>query len=127
MIVNVIVSALMITVVCLFVSQVKPEFSFLIKLSGVCLILLFAVTFAKDKLADFYSYFSGISDISDVLRILIKAAAICIATSVTSSICKENGNTAIAQGVELFGRFAMFSICLPLIESIIKTALSFID
>lgn len=127
MIINVIVAALMITVVCLFISQVKPEFAVLIKLAGVCLILLAAVTFAKDKLADFYSYFSSISDISEVLGILIKAAAICIATSVTSSICKENGNLAIAQGVELFGRFAMFTVCLPLIESIIKTALSFID
>lgn len=127
MITQIIVFAVLITVVCTMLNRVRPDFSFLIKIAGVCLILVFAFDFAKDKISEFYSYFSGISQLSDVLRVLIKAAAVCIATSVTSGICKDNGNTAVAQCVELFGRFAMFAVCLPLIESIIKTALSFID
>lgn len=127
MVVNIIAAALTVTAVCLFINQVKPEFSFLIKLCGICLILFAALMFAGDKLSDFYSYFSGISEISDVLKVLIKAAAVCIATELTSAVCKENGNASVAKAVELFGRFAMFAICLPLIESVVKTALSFLD
>ncbi|MGN1443153.1 MAG: SpoIIIAC/SpoIIIAD family protein [Acutalibacteraceae bacterium] len=127
MILNVIICALTITVISLLIGQIKPEYTFLIKLSGVLIIIFWTLTIAQDKISEFYSYFSQLSDITDVLKTLIKAAAVCIATSITSSICKENGNTAIAQCVELFARFAIFALCLPLIESAIKTALSLID
>lgn len=127
MIVEVIVFAILSTVLCTVLNRDRPDFSFLLKIAGVSLILVLAFDFAKDRISEFYSYFSGLTEISDVLRVLIKAAVICIATSVTSAICKDNGNTAVAQCVELFGRFTMFAVCLPLMESIIKTALSFID
>lgn len=126
MIFNVIICALLITVISLFIGQIKPEYSFFIKLSGVLIILIWTVSYAGNRIEEFYSYFARVSDITDILKILIKAAAVCIATSITSSLCKENGNTAIAGCVELFGRFAMFALCLPLIESVIKTALTLI-
>lgn len=126
MILNVIICALLITVISLFIGQIKPEYSFFIKISGVLILLIWSVSIAGDKFEEFYSYFSQVSGISDILKTLCKAAAVCICASVTSSICRENGNAAIAQCVELFGRLAMFALCLPLIESAIKTALSLI-
>lgn len=127
MVLNVIISALLVTVISLFVGEIKPEYSFLIKIAGIIVIILWTLTIAADKINEFYSYFSGLSDISDLLKILVKAATVCMATSITSSVCRENGNAAIAQCVELFGRFAMFILCLPLIESAVSTALSLID
>ena len=127
MVLNVIICALLVTVISLFIGEIKPEYSFLIKISGIIVIILWTVIIAADKINEFYSYFSELSDISDLLKALVKAAAVCIATSITSSVCRENGNAAIAQCVELFGRLAMFILCLPLIESAVKTALSLID
>lgn len=127
MVLNVIICALILTVISLLIGQIEPEYAFFIKISGVLILLLSILTIAQDKISEFTSYFSQLSDITDVMKTLIKAAAVCIATSITSSICKENGNTAIAQCVELFGRFAIFTLCLPFIESAIKTALSLID
>ena len=57
---------------------------------------------------------------------LLKGAVICIVTKISCDISRDSGNILISDIVDIAGRFMLFAVSLPFIESIVKTAFSFI-
>lgn len=55
-------------------------------------------------------------------EILLKALGIALLTSVCSGICRECGENAAANGVELTGKIEILLLSLPLIDEILGVA-----
>ncbi|MDO4862739.1 MAG: stage III sporulation AC/AD family protein [Ruminococcus sp.] len=53
------------------------------------------------------------------ISLVFKATAICLITQITSDLCKDSGESAIASAAEMWGRGAVTFISLPLIKAII--------
>ncbi len=54
------------------------------------------------------------------ISLVFKATAICLITQITSDLCRDSGETAIASAAELWGRGAVTFISLPLVRTLIS-------
>ena len=57
---------------------------------------------------------------SGVLNILLKATGIALVSELGASICRDSGNTSLAQAVKLMGIMAMLSFSLPVLETLME-------
>lgn len=80
----------------------------------------------KDKLETLTDMFTASTSGSSVLVSVYKSAAICILTKIASDICRDSGNMTVSDIVEFSGRIALLIIAFPFIESVIKTATTFV-
>ena len=53
------------------------------------------------------------------ISLVFKATAVCLITQITSDLCRDSGETAIASASELWGRGAVTFLSLPLIKALI--------
>ena len=114
------------TVLSSVLSENKKEFVLPIRLCTVILMAFTVFSFAGNKISSLLSLLGDTDLPIDVTSLLLKGVAICLISSVCSSLCRENGNSSAADMIELCARVLTVVLCLPLIESVIKTALSFI-
>ena len=119
--------AILCTISSLVLRQYKSEYSYFIELAGIILIVVFAVDFAKSAISELKS----ILDFSDIgaqtIEILVKALGIAALTGISSDICKDNSNQALAGTLEFFGKAAVVALCIPLIKAVAALALGLIN
>ena len=76
-----------------------------------------------DKLNDYL----GESEIGNtVFPALIKGALICTVTKLASEAAKDSGNGLVSDIIDLTGRIMILSLGFPFVESVIRTAASFL-
>ena len=72
-------------------------------------------------------YYIGDSEIGTmVFSALLKGALICVVTKLACDIANDSGNSTVANIIDLAGRIMLLSIGFPFVESVIKTAVSFL-
>jgi stage III sporulation protein AD len=49
------------------------------------------------------------------MELLLKALAIALACNATASLCRDCGESALAEKAELAGKIAILSLCIPLL------------
>ena len=100
--------------------QYNREHAMLAALAACTGILFAAVTLAAPILTEISDIFgqAGISD--TYISLIFKAAAICFVTQITSDICRDSGETAIASAAELWGRGAVTFLSLPLVRALLE-------
>ena len=110
-------------IIIMVIKQYKPEFALYISL--VAGILIIALVIGK---------ISGIIDIlknlstktainNEFLILLIKITGIAILTEYTVSICKDTGETSIANKVDFGGKVIIMSMSIPIISSLLETVI----
>ena len=101
----------------------RPEFSIYISLIAGALILYFAL----DKFANFINLLKSISEKSGInrnfLEILIKMTLIAFLAEFAISICKDSGESAIANKVELGSKAIIVSMSIPIISNLLEVIL----
>lgn len=109
------------------VKQLRPDYAVFVQICSVSAVSVFAVSYAADIIAAALAMteFSG-TDTYPV-KILIKSLGIAIVTQLAGDVCRDNGNSALASGVELAGRFAIIALSLPLIRQVAELAAGLIN
>ena len=69
--------------------------------------------------------FSGNSEISASLGIAIKCLGVAYLTDFAADTCRDFGQTALAAKAEFAGKCAIFALCVPIMSSILESALKF--
>lgn len=80
----------------------------------------------SDKLLSFISKAQSLTGQSEFVSVLFKGAVICIISGLISELCKESGNSSLAQAIEICGRLVIIILSLPLVNAVIETAFSFV-
>ena len=96
----------------------------LVPLLRVALVLFFGVS-AITAAAPLISYIKGIAGTvgnAEYVAVLFKALGIALLSHFCAEICRECGEVAAANGVELTGKIEILLLCLPLIRDILETA-----
>lgn len=105
--------------ICVIFKNIKSEYSLFIRLLitvGTGIISL-AVFFPILKFAEEIAMGTKIST---YLPVLVKALGIAITVQITSDICKDSGEGAIAQRVEMLGKAEIIIISVPLIKNLLS-------
>lgn len=110
-------------IIIVIVKQYRPEFVIYVSLVAGALILLFVM----DKIGGIIDLLTTLSNKTAInnefLILLIKITGIAFLTEFALSICKDSGEAAIANKVDLGGKILIISMSIPIIASLLETIL----
>ena len=119
-IIKIIGIALISLVIITIVKKYKPEFSVYISLMAGCIILFLAF----DKLADIINLLSNLASRSSIngsfITLLLKITGIAILTEFAVSICKDAGESSIANKVDIGGKIMIVAVSVPIISGLLE-------
>ncbi len=119
-IVTVVAIGLIGSILTVIVKQYKPEFAIYISIITVVIIFSSVLGVALPIISDIKSIINKTSISFEHISILIKSVGICYLTQFVCDICKDSGQTAIANKIELTGKVAICIISLPLFHELIS-------
>lgn len=110
-------------IIIIIVRQYKPEFTLYVSLLAGALILVFIM----DKISGIIDLLTSLSNKTAInnefLSLLIKITGIAFLTEFAVSLCKDTGETAIANKVDMGGKIIIVSMSIPIISSLLETVL----
>lgn len=110
-------------VITIIVKQYKPEFAVYISLIAGALILMLVF----DKLSEVIKLLNNLASKSAInskfISILIKITGIAILTEFAVSICKDSGETAIANKMDIGGKIMIITVSVPIISSLLENVI----
>ena len=112
-------------VLCIILKSYKAEYALVLAVCSALVVLTLIIknitaplNLIKDKIAE-----SGID--SSYFKVAVKALGIGYITSFIAEACRDAGQNSLALKAELAGKCAIFILSVPLILSILETALGF--
>nr|MBP3680575.1 stage III sporulation protein AD [Clostridia bacterium] len=110
-------------VITIIVKQYKPEFAVYISLIAGALILMLVF----DKLSEVIKLLNNLASKSAInskfISLLIKITGIAILTEFAVSICKDSGETAIANKMDIGGKIMIIAVSVPIISSLLENVI----
>jgi len=107
-------------IILIIVRQYRPEFTIYISLIAGSIIIFMIL----DKLSAIVNILNTLSRKSGInaeyLSILLKITGIAILTEFAVSICKDSGETAIANKVDFGGKVIIISMSVPIISALLE-------
>lgn len=104
--------------VCVVIKGIKPESAFGASLAAGIMILAAAVTMLAPSV-EAMSALAGSAGIdNDLIKLLLKALAVCYITTLCSDCARDAGETALGSKLELAGRAAVAAVSLPAFTSL---------
>lgn len=114
-------TAILCALLVLIVRQWRSDLTVLIRLGCVLLFGTVAIT-AAAPLINYLRTLMGMSGAAPYTAILLKALGIAVLTEICASLCRECGENAAANGVELVGKIELLLLALPLIQEVLTVA-----
>lgn len=122
-IVKIIGIAFLALAIIIILKQYKPEFAMYVSILAGAIILLMSI----GKLTGIITLLENISAKTKVngefLAILIKITGIAFLTEFAVSVCKDAGETAIANKVDLGGKVIIIAISIPIVSALLETVI----
>ena len=107
---------------CAFIlRQIKGEYAPLVRIGGAALIFGALAVSAADILTRAMSFLFG-DGRSGTFSIMMKALGLCIVSKLCADVCRDMGENTVGGGIELGGRLAILSLCIPLIGELMGYA-----
>ena len=120
-IVKIIGVGLVALIIIVILKQYRPEFAMYVSLSAG--VIIFALIFTK--LSGIIEILKNLSSKASMnnqfITLLIKITGIAILTEFAVSVCKDTGETAIANKVDLGGKVIIMSMSIPIMCSLLET------
>ena len=115
--------ALVALIIIVLLKQYKPEYTIYISLlSGALIILL-----VMDKLTGIINLLQSLTNKTSInstfLSLLIKITGIAFLSEFAVSICKDSGEAAIANKIEIGTKIIIISMSIPIITSLLEIIL----
>ena len=104
--------------------QVKHEFAVVISIVAVCGIIAVIIS----QTATIYEFIESAFDLTSVngeyIKLLLKASGIVLISHLGSTICKDCGQLAISQQIEIAAKISIILIALPVFTELLKVVSS---
>ncbi|MEE0865832.1 MAG: stage III sporulation protein AD [Clostridia bacterium] len=115
--------ALVALIIIVLLKQYKPEYTIYVSLlSGALIILL-----VMDKLTGIINLLQSLANKTSInstfLSLLIKITGIAFLSEFAVSVCKDSGEAAIANKIEIGTKIIIISMSIPIITSLLEIIL----
>lgn len=108
-------------IIIIIVKQYRPEFVVYVSIIAGAIILMLIM----DKVSSIINLLTALSNKTVVnnefLTLLIKITGIAFLTEFSVSLCKDSGETAIANKIDIGGKVIIISMSIPIIASLLET------
>lgn len=102
------------------------EYSFILALSTVVIVLLLILDNLFGVIGDLEDLFEQSGNVSVYFTTALKALGISYITAFSADMCRDYGLSALAQASEITGKISIFILSIPLMNSVLDTAISFV-
>ena len=110
----------------LLLKQQKSEYALYISLAAAVLILFFSVNRLQIVMETIETIESYIQVDGGLVKILIKMTGITYVAEFASGICKDAGFSAVGNQIEMFGKFSIMAVSVPVLLALIEAVEGFI-
>ena len=108
-------------IVWILLSKQNKEISFALSVIACCIILTAAMTYIKPTV-DFLNRLENLGNLdSEMIRILLVAVGIVVLSELVALLCKDSGNSALGNSVQLLGTAVILWLSIPVLNSILDT------
>lgn len=108
-------------IIIIIVKQYRQEFVIYVSIIAGAIILMLIM----DKVSSIINLLTALSNKTVVnnefLTLLIKITGIAFLTEFSVSLCKDSGETAIANKIDIGGKVIIISMSIPIIASLLET------
>ncbi|MGN1384069.1 MAG: stage III sporulation protein AD [Clostridia bacterium] len=108
-------------IIIIIVKQYRPEFVIYVSIIAGAIILMLIM----DKVSSIINLLTALSNKTvinnEFLTLLIKITGIAFLTEFSVSLCKDSGETAIANKIDIGGKVIIISMSIPIIASLLET------
>ena len=111
-------------IIIILLKQYKPEFTIYISLLAGVLILLLVIDELSGIISLLQTFANKVSINGTFLSLLIKITGIAFLSEFAVSICKDSGEVAIANKIEIGTKIIIISMSIPIICSLLEIILS---
>ena len=110
-------------ILIIIMKQYKPEFTMYISIIAGAIIIILSMGRISGiiNLLTTFSRKAGIN--AEYLKILLKITGIAILTEFAVSICKDSGESAIANKIDFGGKIIVISMSIPIISALLELIL----
>lgn len=109
----------MAAVLIITVEKQEKDIGLVLTMTVSVMVALAGLTLLKPVLA-FLHQLEELGDLqAGVLNILLKATGIGLVSELAAGICRDGGNTALAQAVKTLGVMTILSLSLPILETLV--------
>ena len=112
--------ALVASILAVLIGQYKPEYRIFITVVAIGAVIIFFLTYIEPLKNTVEELLNSSQASQSLIKILYKCLAVTYITGITSDICNDAGEHALASNVELSGKIAVVYVALPLITETIK-------
>ncbi|MBE6546755.1 MAG: hypothetical protein E7668_04880 [Ruminococcaceae bacterium] len=106
--------------------QMKSELAGLLRIGGVVLILGAVVAQLSEVLGQ-AALLLDADGVRPYASVMLRALGIALLTRICTDLCRDSGESTVANGVELAGKAAILALCLPLVAEIIGYAATLLE
>lgn len=110
-------------IITIVLKEYRKEYAILSIVVGGSIILFLSIDILKNIL-DFIEKLSKSSYYSNFINILLKITGISILSEYAISICKDCGETAIANKIDFGGKLIVISLSIPIISTALENLTS---
>lgn len=114
-----------ITAVCaVLLKQYKSPLAVPVTIVGSCLLLFYALPYLKDVFlfSEALAQKTGLG--TEFIGSVLKIVGITFITECTAALCRDAGESALAQNLEMAGKLIILGISLPLITAFFETVIT---
>ena len=107
-------------VMCLILSKQGKDHSAVLVICVSCMIAVVAMGYIQNILAFINKLISAGNLNQDLIEILYKTVGIGFLTEITSMICTDAGNTALAKSIQFLSSAVILWLCIPLFTQLLE-------
>lgn len=105
----------------------RPEYAMLLSIAAGVAALTVILAEIFPAISRIHEMFVSNSETAAILGVAVKCLGIAYITDFAADTCRDFGQTALAAKAEFAGKCAIFALCVPIISSILETALRFVN
>ena len=103
-----------ISVIILSVQQIKPDMAHVMSIAASILLFLAVVPYINEAISEIKQFSHITLSSAKYLEPIIKITGIAYITNLSSQICADAGETALASRVEMAGKVAICMLTIPI-------------
>lgn len=124
--VKVLVLGIIISMLVVFLKQVKPEYALLCLIVGSIVLLLYILNYLTEVFAFFQEVIDKTGISSNLFVSLLKIVGLGYLIEFSASVCRDSGNNSIADKVILAGKIMIFVVSMPIIRNLFEMILELV-
>ena len=124
--IKVMILGIIVSMLVVFLKQVKPEYSLLCLVVGSVVILAYIINYMTNVFVFFQEIIDKTGINYSLFVSMLKIVGLGYLIEFSASVCRDSGNNSIADKVILAGKIMIFVVSIPIITNLFEMILELI-